>query len=64
MPCLLSEEHIGNQVLSVDDMKRCAVFQVVFNFVLFETFDVVDIFMPAADALWLLICCHQVRDFS
>ena len=51
-------------MLSGDDMKRCVVFQVVFNFVLFETFDVVDNFMPAADALWLLICCHQVRDFS
>ena len=38
-------------------------FQVVFNFVMFETFDVVDLFIPAADALWLLICCHQVRHF-
>jgi hypothetical protein len=37
-------------------------FQVLFNFVMFETFDVVDLFIPTADALWSLICCHQVRN--
>ena len=38
-----------------------SMLKVVFNFVMFETFDVVDLFIPAADALWLLICCHQTQ---
>ena len=37
-------------------------FQVLFNFVMFEKFEVLDLLVPAADALWSLICCHQVRE--
>lgn len=38
-----------------------AMLKVLFNFVMFEKFEVLDLLVPAADALWSLICCHQAE---
>ncbi|XP_028413585.1 exportin-4-like isoform X2 [Dendronephthya gigantea] len=36
-----------------------SMLKILFNFLLYETFDVVDLLIPAADAFRYLICCHQ-----
>lgn len=38
-----------------------SLLKVLFNFIMFEKFEVLDLLVPAADALWSLICCHQTE---